>query len=145
VPKQYDDIPTLYQDLARQWGPPIGIEETRKRWSKVVTAAGNGTITLIARDAPGRGPLWAALIACDAPGRGPRWAALVPLAEVAAPAEACPVWPLRAARKDIGQLVDDAVRWPGGRTQLLSNRRTLVAALVPAAALADRHLEVLPR
>ena len=130
MPKQYDDIPPLYQDLARQWGPPIGIEETRKRWSEVVTAAGNGTITLIA---------------CDAPGRGPRWAALVPLAEVAAPAADCPVWPLRAARKDIGQLVDDAVRWPGGRTQLLSNRRTLVAALVPAAALADRHLEVLPR
>ncbi|MEV3999111.1 hypothetical protein ACFYPK_27870 [Streptomyces halstedii] len=128
MPKLYDihEAPPLYQGLVRRWGPPLGIEETRKRWSELVTAAGDGTVTLIARDVPGRGP---------------QWTALVPLTEVADPATDCPVWPLLAARKKLGQLVDDAARWPTGRTQLLSYRHTLVAALVPAATLVDRHGE----
>ncbi|MFD7663465.1 hypothetical protein [Streptomyces sp. NPDC059788] len=127
MPEPYDihDAPPLYQELVHRWGPPLGIEETRKRWSELVGAARNGTVTLIARFADGR----------------PQWTALVPLAEVAEPAADCPVWPLLAARKKLGQLVDDAARWPTGRTQLLSNRHTLVAALVPAAALVDRHGE----
>ncbi|MEU4090179.1 hypothetical protein [Streptomyces aureus] len=128
MPKPYDvhDAPPTYQSLVQQWGPPLGIEEARKRWSELVTAAGKGTITLIARTVPGQGQ---------------QWTALVPLSAVADPVGDCPVWPLLAARKRLGQLVDDAAWWPMGRTQLLSRRHTLVAALVPAAPLADRDGE----
>lgn len=125
MPQPYEitDAPPMYQDLVHRWGPPLGIEEARTRWSELVHAAADGNITLIVRDVPGYA----------------QWTALVPLSEVAEPPANCPVWPLLSARKKLGELVDHAARWPSGRTQLLSNRHTLVAALIPASALVDRH------
>jgi antitoxin (DNA-binding transcriptional repressor) of toxin-antitoxin stability system len=120
---QPEDAPPQFQELVRRLGPPVGIEEARSRWSALVAAATTGTITLITRQGPGY----------------PQWTALVPLAEVHDPLADCPVHTLLTARKTLGDLIDTAANaWGHGRAQLITKRGALVAALIPAAALAGR-------
>lgn len=118
-------VPPAYQALVEVWGPAIGVEEARTRWSELVALAEAGTVTLIARDPAG---------SFD-------WTALVPLTEVAEPPEQCPVWALSEARPKLGEVVAGAAPFGArvsGSPQILSRHRRPVAAVIAAIVLANR-------
>ncbi|MDT7784527.1 MAG: hypothetical protein QOF58_2946 [Pseudonocardiales bacterium] len=114
-------VPQAYQWVLSRFGEPLGIEEGRKRLPSLVTAAQEGTITLIAPDRRRGG-----------------WAALVPLSEVSDPLERMPVWPMKAARPKLGDLVAAASDWPAPVAQVLARYNKPAAALISAILLDER-------
>ncbi|MFF9483017.1 hypothetical protein [Streptomyces sp. NPDC014733] len=120
VPAQ---VPPRYKELVEQWGPAVGVEDARTRWGKLVAAAEDGTVTLIAMDT-------------TASLGYPTWAALAPLDKVADPGR-CPVWPLTSARPKLADVVLAATRFPDGAPQILTRHRRPVVALVAALTLVD--------
>ncbi|MEV6147041.1 hypothetical protein [Streptomyces sp. NPDC051992] len=116
-------VPPRYKELVEQWGAAVGVEDARTRWGKLVAAAENGTVTLIAMDT-------------TASLGYPTWAALAPLETVADPGR-CPVWALTSARSKLADVVLAATRFPDGQPQILTRHRRPVVALVAALTLVD--------
>ncbi|MGW1037563.1 hypothetical protein [Streptomyces antibioticus] len=116
-------VPPRYKELVEQWGAAVGVEDARTRWGKLVAAAEDGTVTLIAMDT-------------TASLGYPTWAALAPLDKVADPGR-CPVWPLTSARPRLADVVLAATRFPDGAPQILTRHRRPVVALVAALTLVD--------
>lgn len=116
-------VPPQYRELVEQWGMPVGVEDARTRWGKLVAAAEDGTVTLIAMDT-------------TASLGYPTWAALAPLNKVADPGR-CPVWPLSSARSKLADVVLAATHFPDGAPQVLTRHRRPVVALVAALTLVD--------
>jgi prevent-host-death family protein len=108
----------MYEHLVTRWGPAVGVESARGRWSAIVQAATAGTVGLITRER------W-------------EWAAVVPLSEIATPlVPDVRSWTLTEARSQLGALVrevhtEDAVI-------LLTRHRRPIAALIGARRLAGR-------
>ncbi|MER6946128.1 hypothetical protein ABT294_19055 [Nonomuraea sp. NPDC000554] len=109
--------PQTYADLVDRHGSPLGVEEARNRWGRLVRdAERDGRVTLITRER------W-------------EWAALVPVAEVSEPLTGLPALPLSQARGKLGDLVRQVTR-PHASGELLTRHRRPVAALVAAVQLA---------
>jgi antitoxin (DNA-binding transcriptional repressor) of toxin-antitoxin stability system len=114
------DTPTVYTELVARLGPPLGVEEARVHWGRLVRAAQDGHTTLITRER------W-------------EWAALVPLSGVPGPLTGLPALPLSTVRRKLGDLVRQAAQPSDSGPMLLTRHRNPVAALVSAHHLADRR------
>ncbi|MEV0390300.1 type II toxin-antitoxin system prevent-host-death family antitoxin [Nonomuraea sp. NPDC050643] len=122
-----DSERSAYHELEARFGPPLGVEDARARWGSLVSAAENGTTTLITRER------W-------------EWAALVPMSEVPGLLSGLPVLSLSTARAKLGELVRQTAQPYDEGPLLLTRHRTPVVALVAArrllARLAPRHQPV---
>jgi antitoxin (DNA-binding transcriptional repressor) of toxin-antitoxin stability system len=112
--------PAALNRAVERWGRPHGVEEVRKKWSKLVDEAAAGIPTLITCERSG----WS-------------WAVLVPLAELYEPQAGLPAHPVSGARPKLAKLVSAA---QSGTPQVLFRRYTAVAALMTA----DRVITVAP-
>lgn len=112
------EVAVPYRDLAARYGPPLGVEEARGRFGELVTAAENGTVTLITRE---------------------RWemAAMVPLSQLTGAPDKLANWSLTDAKKQLGPLVRKVCALVYGQVVLTRHRKP-VAAVVDAALLEDR-------
>jgi len=115
----YTEPATPYTELVARLGPPLGVEEARAQWGRLVRAAQEGATTPITRER------W-------------EWAALIPLSEVSGPLTGLPALPLSTVRRKLGDLVRQAAQPYESGPVLLTRHRTPVAALVGARHLADR-------
>lgn len=115
-----DVVPAEYRELVLQAGMPLGVEDARAQWGRLVRAAQSGDVTLITRER------W-------------EWAALVPVSAVAGPFAGLPVLPLSTARRKLGDLVRQAGQPHEDLPLLLTRHRTPVVALVAARVLAARR------
>ncbi|MFI5837742.1 hypothetical protein ACIA5A_29100 [Micromonospora sp. NPDC051300] len=113
------DVPYGLRPLVERHGPAVEVEDARRRWSELVTAAEAGIVTLITRDRY-------------------QWAALVPMSEVAEfLSPDVPTWPVSDARGKLGHLVGE-IHSLGVRVQVFTRRGRPVAAMVDAGVLVDR-------
>lgn len=116
-----DTVPSEYRELVAQVGMPLGVEDARAQWGRLIQAAQNGDVTLITRER------W-------------EWAAITPVSAVTGPFAGLPVLPLSTARRKLGDLVRQAGQPYEDLPLLLTRHRTPVAALLAARVLAaERH------
>ncbi|MDP9841817.1 hypothetical protein [Streptosporangium lutulentum] len=115
-----DFVPPAYAELVARLGAPLGVEEARADWGRLVRAVQDGDTRLITRER------W-------------EWAALIPISKVSGPLTGLPALPLSTARRKLGDLVRQAVLPHEDSSLLLTRHRTPVAALVAVRHLADRQ------
>lgn len=114
------DWPAPLRDAVLRWGTPVGVEDARKDWARLIDAAQAGVPTLITYERSG----W-------------MWAVLVPLTELDEPQAVLPSYQVSEARPKIAELLQAAL---AGMPQLLRRHNTAVAALMSAAP--DERLNV---
>ncbi|MFI6179451.1 hypothetical protein ACIA8R_28200 [Nonomuraea sp. NPDC051191] len=112
-----------YSELEERLGVPIGVEEARSRWGALVSAAGEGQVTLITRER------W-------------EWAALVPLSKVSGVLAGLPVVSLSTGKAKLGDLVRQVAEPYDDSPVLLARHRTPVAALIAATRLLSPRVGV---
>ncbi|MFD1545337.1 type II toxin-antitoxin system prevent-host-death family antitoxin [Nonomuraea guangzhouensis] len=110
---------TSYTELVARLGTPLGVEEARAQWGRLVRAAQDGETTPITRER------W-------------EWAALIPISEVSGPLTGLPTLALSTVRRKLGDLVRQAAQPYDSGPVILTRHRTPVAALVGARHLVDR-------
>ncbi|MET0493459.1 MAG: type II toxin-antitoxin system prevent-host-death family antitoxin [Actinoplanes sp.] len=116
----YVDWPASLRDAVVRWGTPVGVEDARKDWARLIDSAKAGVPTLITYERSG----W-------------MWAVLVPLTELYEPQAFLPSHQVSEARPKIAELLQAA---HAGMPQLLRRHSTAVAALMSAAP--DERLNV---
>jgi prevent-host-death family protein len=119
------DWPAPLRDAVLRWGTPVGVEEARKDWARLIDSAQAGVPTLITYERSG----WL-------------WAVLVPLSELDEPSAVWPAHQVSEARPKIAELVQAA---HAGLPQLLRRHNTAVAALMSAAPVERLNVEELLR
>ncbi|XVV08813.1 type II toxin-antitoxin system prevent-host-death family antitoxin [Actinoplanes sp. CA-131856] len=119
------DWPTALRDAVLRWGTPVGVEEARKDWARLVGSAQAGVPTLITYERSG----W-------------MWAVLVPLTELQEPPAILPSHQVSEARPKIAELLQAA---QAGTPQLLRRHSAAVAALMEAAPAERLNAEELLR
>jgi prevent-host-death family protein len=105
--------PAPLRDAVLRWGTPVGVEEARKDWARLIDSAQAKVPTLITYERSG----W-------------MWAVLVPLTELSEPPALLPSHQVSEARPKIAELVQAA---HAGTPQVLRRHNTAVAALMSAA------------
>ncbi|MEV0151211.1 MULTISPECIES: type II toxin-antitoxin system prevent-host-death family antitoxin [unclassified Nonomuraea] len=110
----------LHTELVARIGAPLGVEEARAQWGRLLRAAQAGDTTLITRER------W-------------EWAALIPVSEVSGPLTGLAALPVSTARRKLGELVRQAAQPYDDGPLLLTRHRAPAAALVSARYLAARH------
>ena len=119
------DWPAPLRDAVLRWGTPVGVEDARKDWARLIDSAQAGVPTLITYERSG----W-------------RWAVLVPLTELDEPQAVLPSHQVSEARPKIAELLQAA---HAGMPQLLRRHNTAVAALMSAAPNERLNVEELLR
>ena len=114
------DWPAPLRDAVLRWGTPVGVEDARKDWARLIDSAQEGVPTLITYQRSG----W-------------MWAVLVPPTELYEPPALLPSHQVSEARPKIAELLQAA---HAGMPQLLRRHNTAVAALMSAAP--DERLNV---
>ncbi|MEV0201063.1 type II toxin-antitoxin system prevent-host-death family antitoxin [Nonomuraea sp. NPDC050691] len=117
----HDLVPSARAELVARFGAPLGVEEARAHWGRLVRAAQDGDTTLLTRER------W-------------EWAALIPVSGVSGPLTGLAAVPLSTARRKLGDLVRQATLPYGDGPLLLTRHRTPVAALIAARHVAGREV-----
>src|SRR5690606_11693612 len=89
APDMIDTVSSEYRELVAQVGMPLGVEDARDQWGRLIQAAQDGEVTLITRER------W-------------EWAAITPVSALTGPFAGLPVLPLSTARRKLGDLVRQA-------------------------------------
>jgi prevent-host-death family protein len=114
------DWPAPLRAAVLRWGTPVGVEDARKDWARLIDSAQAGLPTLITYERSG----W-------------MWAVLVPLTELDESPAVLPSHQVSEARPKIAELLRAA---HAGMPQLLRRHNTAVAVLMSAAP--DERLNV---
>ncbi|GID30430.1 type II toxin-antitoxin system prevent-host-death family antitoxin [Paractinoplanes brasiliensis] len=119
------DWPAPLRDAVLRWGTPVGVEDARKDWARLIDSAQARVPTLITYERSG----W-------------MWAVLVPLTELNEPPALLPSHQVSEARPKIAELLRAA---HAGTPQLLRRHNTAVAALMSTTPSERLNVEELLR